>query len=120
MILRRHEGHIVIGCTGLSAYIAILNSDFTSLKPTMLSNSPSLPPIRTEFMSAFVTMSMVYQLLHLFFSIRLKRIHCFLFSPFLSHHSLHELWIVLIFLVRTLSSFIYYHPLRKSNRNTCR
>jgi hypothetical protein len=47
------------------------------------------------------------------FSPSTKKIYYFLFSPLLSHHSLEELWIVLIFLVRTLSSFYLYHPLKK-------
>jgi hypothetical protein len=37
-------------CTGLSALIAISNSDFTSSKPTISSNNPCLLPMRIDLL----------------------------------------------------------------------
>ena len=63
-------------------------------------------------MIAFVTMAMsTYQFIT--FSPSTKEIHYFLFSPFRIIPTFEELWIVLLFLLRTLSLFNFYYPFIK-------
>jgi hypothetical protein len=68
-------------CTGLSALIAIPNSDFTSSKPTISSNNLCLFPMRIDLLLC------LKQTFPSLFLHRLKRFILFN-SPFFSHYSL--------------------------------